>query len=107
MEAKSPKALASLGFLTEEQKTLSTEGLHADGLIRLLVSSQGIKLEVLPSRSKLAKLSKELALDGPKAITEVRNFIIHPEKEKKRLASRDIPYYEVLNLALWYIELVL
>jgi len=108
--AQAALELLSWVFLTEEQKTLSTEGfkhLHADDLIRLLVSSQGIKLEVLPSRSKLAKLSKELAWDGPKAITEVRNFIIHPEKKKKRLASRDIPYYEVLNLALWHIELVL
>ncbi len=108
--AQAALELLSWVFLTEEQKALSSEGfkhLHADNLIRLLVSSQNIKLEVLPSRSKLAKLSKELTWDGPKAITEVRNFIIHPGKENKRLASRDIPYYEVLNLALWYIELVL
>lgn len=108
--AQAALELLSWVFLTEEQKALSSEGfklLHADDLIRLLVSSQNIKLEVFPSRSELAKLSRELTWDGPKAITEVRNFIIHPGKENKRLASRDIPYYEVLNLALWYIELVL
>jgi hypothetical protein len=51
-------------------------------------------------------LAKELNWDGPKAITEVRNFIVHPGKENKRLTGREIPYWEVLNLALWYLELV-
>ncbi len=107
--AQAALELLSWIFLTEEKKALSSEGfklLHADDLIRLLLTSQGIKLEVPSTLNKLAKLAKELnSSDGPKAITEVRNFIIHPGK--KRLAGHDIPYYEVLNLALWYIELVL
>ena len=109
--AQAALELLSWVFLTEEKKALSSYGysrLPAYDLIRLLLTSLGIKLEVPSTLNKLAKLAKGLnSCDGPAAITEVRNFIIHPGKENKRLANRDIPYYEVLNLALWYIELVL
>lgn len=97
-------------MLVEDQKTLSSEGfgsLHADDQIRLLISSQNIELEVPANLKELHKLAKELNWDGPKSITEVRNFIIHSGKENKRLAKRKIPYFDVLNLALSYIELVL
>lgn len=107
--AQAALELLSWVFLTKKKKALSSYGysrLPAYDLIRLLLTSQGIKLEVPSTLDKLAKLAKGLnSCDGPEAITEVRNFIIHPEK--KRLAGRDIPDYEVLNLALWYIELVL
>ena len=110
--AQAALELLSWVLLTEGKKALSSEGfklLHADDLIRLLLASQDIKLEVPSALNILSKLAKEQNWDGPKAIAEVRNFIIHPgkSKKKKRLASYDIPYGEVLNLALWYIELVL
>ncbi len=64
-------------------------------------------MDIPAKLSKLDKLAKEFNWDGPKAISEVRNYIVHPGKENKRLADRKIPYYEILNLALWYLELAL
>jgi hypothetical protein len=48
-------------------------------------------------------------VDGPRALTEIRNAIIHPRKSK-RDKLRDVPdqaMYQALRLGLWYLELIL
>lgn len=43
--------------------------------------------------------------DGPRALTEVRNELVHTEK--KYLVSREKPFFEAWSLAQRYIELVI
>lgn len=47
--------------------------------------------------------------DGPKALTEIRNAIVHPRKAKREQLSgiSDIAMYQALKLGLWYLELIL
>ncbi|MGZ4098758.1 MAG: hypothetical protein ACXVNM_07755, partial [Bacteroidia bacterium] len=48
-------------------------------------------------------------IDGPDAITQIRNAIIHSQEEKrKKLDSMDnMTKYEALQLGIWYIEMAL
>lgn len=95
-------------YLVESKKSLSQDGfgkLPAADQIRLLLSQCGIPLGVPPTLPALSTLSRKYNLDGPGAITEVRNSIVHPKP--KRVLDASAAIVETWRLSLWYFELVL
>lgn len=116
----------------EEKHTVSEGGfdkLPASDKIRLLLSQFGISKVIPPNPSfqtentyasqfspiemplnDLIQLAQDSNwVDGPHALTEIRNGITHPKKKKREKvyqASFEAKY-EVANLGLWYLELVL
>lgn len=75
--------------------------------ITLLLSECNIPLEIPSTLSELNKIKNRFKWDGPKAFTEIRNFLVHPGEKRKRLAGEKLPLAEVWKLELWYIELAL
>lgn len=108
-------ALESLAwvFLVEEKRILTQQDftkLTAGGTIRLLLSFLGIDLSIPSNFNHLIKVSREFNwVDGPQAITEVRNAIAHPEPKKRRKGNGASPLVrnEAWNLGLRYLEMVL
>lgn len=84
------------------------DSLHAVDRVRVLLFWLGTP-RAIPSR--YAELAKSLPNkpDGPRAITEIRNTIIHPTKSNR--AKRDTlslaAIAEAWQLNMWYIELAL
>jgi hypothetical protein len=97
--------LLSWQFFVADRKALSREGfnkLPADDHLRLLIESCNIPTSIPPALAELGSKAKELGWsDGPKALTAVRNLLVHPSRHKR------LPYYDVWRLAEWYVELVL
>ena len=48
---------------------------------------------------------KEKWKDGPHALTDIRNSIVHPDKDKRPEFMGD-SYYQWCQLSLWYLDLV-
>jgi hypothetical protein len=95
-------------YLVESKKSLSHDGfgkLSAADQIRLLLSQCGIPLEVPGNLSALSAFSRKYNLDGPGAITEVRNGIVHPKP--KRALDDHAAVVDTWLLSLWYFELIL
>jgi hypothetical protein len=83
------------------------KGLRASDEFRLLFSSLSIPLEIPKETPEIAKLSKSKDfkwLDAPHALTEIRNFLVHPEREKLRQLTTSV-YREAWGLGLWYLEM--
>lgn len=69
-----------------------------------------IKLEIPARLNNIKNVSKaENWDDGPQAITEIRNAIVHPDPKKRHKGSGASPVVknEAWNLGLQYLELVL
>jgi len=106
--------LLSWVLVIEEKRLLSPSGfgkLPAADQLRLLLSQSGIPLELPGSLINLSKASKELNwIDGPQALTEIRNAITHSSDQKKRKRilqpSFSLAIREAYELGLWYLELV-
>lgn len=100
-------------FLVEEKRNLSKDGFHklsAADKIRQLLSHLEIKLEIPARLNNIKNVSKAVNWDdGPQAITEIRNAIIHPDPKKRHKGSGASPVVknEAWNLGLQYLELVL
>lgn len=95
-------------YLVESNKSLSQDGfgkLSAADQIRLLLAQCEIPLGVPASLPALSSFSRRYTLDGPGAITEVRNSIIHPKP--KRALHHSEAIVDTWRLSLWYFELVL
>lgn len=76
--------------------------LSAEDKLRFLIESCGIPTGIPPGLSDLVSKAKELnCSDGPKALTVVRNRLVHPKKRKH------LPHYDAWRLAEWYVELAL
>lgn len=88
-----------------DRKALSREGfgkLPADDQFRLLIESFGIPTAIPPGLTKLASEAQAQNWnDGPKALTAIRNKLVHPDKRKY------FPYADAWRLAEWYVELIL
>lgn len=103
-------ALESLSwnYLVTDQECLDEQAfgkINAANKIRLLLTFCNIPLNLPSSCKELTKIAKgRNLLDGPQSITFVRNNVVHPSKGS--IVPRDA-YWEALNLALGYIELVL
>jgi hypothetical protein len=116
-------------LLVEKESVISKEGfdkLPASDKLRLLLSKLGIPREIppscydcqppysqrdasslLPNLFQLAKDSQLKWVDGPHALTELRNGIAHPKKLQRVLGANHEARCEARRLGLWYLELVL
>jgi hypothetical protein len=100
-------------LLVEDKQVLSEDGfqkLPAMDKLRLLISDCGIPLGIPSSLSLLAAIAKaENWKDGPQALTELRNALVHsnPKKRKKVLGADIRVRHEASDLSLWYLELIL
>jgi hypothetical protein len=100
-------------LLVEERRNLSSNGFHklcAADKARQLLSHSGISLEIPDRLTNLRQLSKQLNwVDGPQAIIEIRNAIVHPNPKNrhKRNEVTTAARYEAWFLGLEYLEFVL
>jgi hypothetical protein len=63
-----------------------------------------IQLDIPPETPKLLALAnKSNWLDAPRALTEIRNSLVHPDH--KNYGQLDKTYYEAWHLGLWYLEM--
>lgn len=101
---------AALERLSWQRFVLDREALSQDGFtrlaaedqIRLLLESCRIPMTIPSGLGQLLKIAKELNWnDGPKALTAVRNQLVHPKEGRK------LPFPDAWKLAEWYVELVL
>lgn len=105
--------LLSWTVLVEDRKIVSFDGfekLPASDKMRLLFSSCGIPIEIPSGLAELEATAARLNwLDGPQAITELRNALIHshPRKRKRALGDGTGPRWEAWWLGLWFLELSL
>ncbi len=80
--------------------------LRASDKLRILLTSLGLPKEIPPQLTVITKLAGELRWeDGPQALTEVRNYLVHPSEKYEGKFSG--VYAEAWNLAQWYLDLVL
>jgi len=105
--------LLSWTYLVEDSKVLSKRGfedLPASDKLRLLLSNAKIQLAIPDTLTELQKLSTSSSWqDGPHALTEMRNGLVHPGPKKRRiiLDADPIAVFEAWSLSLWYLELLL
>lgn len=100
-------------LLVEDKRSLSQNGfqkLPAADQVRLLLSSLGIDLKLPTDLINLTQLANQQNwVDGPQAITEIRNAIVHPNPKNRHKgggASEKIRT-EAWSVGLGYIELAL
>ena len=94
-----------LSFSPNHQALLNKRGYAAKKL-RLALSKVGIASKIPKHCQELANASSRRGWkDGPEAVVEVRNDLIHPVKEF-RPRSLD-PYFDAWQLSQWYVELML
>jgi hypothetical protein len=100
-------------LLVEDKQVLSEDGfqkLPAMDKLRLLISDCGIPLGIPTSLSHLMAIAgAENWKDGPQALTEIRNALVHsnPKKRRKVLGASAEVRHDASDLSLWYLELVL
>ena len=104
-------------YLVEEKQALSDrayEILPAADKLRLLLTMCGIPAAIPASLSKLATAAKAAGnqwRDGPQAITEVRNALVHgsPAKREKLFGTDETAsvVHQAWTLSLWYLELLM
>ncbi|WP_282017762.1 hypothetical protein [Salegentibacter mishustinae] len=85
------------------------ESINASNKIRLLLSQLNIGYNIPEAFDKLEEFKNNeiQILDGPDAVVQIRNAIVHSQQEKRKKLS-SIHYmakYQALQLCLWYIEL--
>jgi hypothetical protein len=101
-------------LLVQDKRSLSQNGfqkLPAADQVRLLLSSLGIDLKLPTDLINLTQLANQLNLvDGPQAITEIRNAIVHHNPKNRHNkgcgASQEIGT-EAWSLGLHYLEIVM
>ena len=100
-------------LLVEDKRSLSQNGfqkLPASDQVRLLLSSLGIDLKLPSDCINLTQLAKDLNwVDGPQAITEIRNAIVHPNSKNRHKGngSPEEARTEAWSVGLEYLELAL
>jgi len=101
-------------LLVQDKCSLSQNGfqkLPAADQVRLLLSSLGIDLKLPTDLINLTKLANQLNwVDGPQAITEIRNAIVHynpKNRHNKGCGSSQEIGTEAWSLGLRYLEIVL
>ena len=112
-------ALESLSYkiLREKLPAKETKKLSAEGKLRKLLEIIEIDKGIPPSCEGLKDFSKQKIRerrdknsdcyigDGPEAIVQIRNDLIHPEKKYNPLSAE--AQIDAIRLSFWYIELVL
>lgn len=99
-------------FIIEERKLISgddAKSISASNKIRLLLSVIGIPYKTPCGLNNLQqyKTNNKDIIDGPEAIVQLRNAIVHGQLEKRKKFSMISSFTkaEALDLCLWYIEL--
>lgn len=103
-------------LLVEDKKIITqrdfdnTKKYHTARKLECLLSECEISLNIPGTLTHLLQAAKDLHWsNGAKALTETRNALIHANpKKRKRLLDRS--FYEkmdIVNLGLWYLELIL
>ena len=82
------------------EKDFRPRGLSAAKKLRLLLHDLSIPAAIPPEFLTLQAGFK----DGPEAITELRNSLVHPDKSR---AFSPGSFAEAWRLSLWYLDLVL
>lgn len=84
------------------------DGIPAHSKLRWLLDNEKIPVDLrgLDNLFEYAKHQKIMPLDGPQAITYIRNNIVHPEKNEATLPSVKA-MGEAYYLGLWYLEMSL
>jgi hypothetical protein len=108
-------ALELLGWviLVEEHSVLSEDGfngLKAADKLRTLLLWTGVPAAIPESLRELRDAYQApVRADGPQAISDLRNALVHPAKTKRqRLHSlTHTVNYQAWQLSMWYVELVL
>jgi hypothetical protein len=115
----SQSALELLAWITvvEERNVVSGEGfdkLPASDRLRVLLEVLGIPRTLPAGLTALQKASEEAPkggpgpwTDGPHALTDLRNVVVHPTKKRRTLGAVDLPWDDAARLSRWYVELVL
>ena len=105
--------LLSSVVLVEQEKMLGTsaqEKLTAEHKIHLLLYWAGIPRDIPSKLSDLSTCARsENWSNTAAAMTQIRNFIIHPKKNnREKLARYSLEVmYEAMRLGLWNLELCL
>lgn len=100
-------------LLVEERKVLSEKGagdLSAADKIRLLLSDCRIPLTIPDSLADLRAAAKQFNWpNGPQALTEVRNALVHanPKRREKMHKAGPNARIDAYCLGQWYLELIL
>ena len=79
--------------------------LRASDKYRLLFSSLNIPLDITEDTPDLFTLKNDSNInwdDAPHALTDIRNSLIHPDKNREKI--NDV-FYDAWNLGLWYLEM--
>lgn len=101
--------LLSYGHCVEGEGLVTKDGfksLRASGQIRLLLRALELSVELQLACPEMHKLSKEFNwIDAPLALTEIRNALIHPERDKR--SKFQDSYVECWQLNLWYLETII
>lgn len=112
-------ALESLSYkiLGEKPPVKGIKKLSAEEKLRKLLEIIGIDKEIPSSCEGLKDFSKQQIKqrrdkngdcyigDGPEAIVQIRNDLIHPEKKYNPISAE--AQIDAIRLSLWYIELIL
>jgi hypothetical protein len=82
------------------------KNLKASDKFRILLASLDIPLAIPESLTGIKQAAGDYKyVDGPHAITEIRNSLVHPDhKREKELSPL---YFETWKLGLWYLELAI
>jgi hypothetical protein len=104
--------LLSFEILVNERKWLSEDGfakLPASDSIRLVLASAKIPLDIPAQFKDVLALAKSYGwMDGPAALTGIRNALIHcTSKNRTRLSGKTTAIRDAWELGLWYMDLVL
>ncbi len=84
------------------------DAMPAADRIRLMLSRANIPLGIPPTLPHLTKVGKQRKWkDGPHALTDLRNAIVHPKKRKAVGESLGRELVGAWKLGQWYLELVL
>lgn len=108
--AQTALELVSWIHIVEQEKTLSPEGfdkLPAADRLRLLLVLQGIPTDFTKYVSDLQHYSSHRLRrweDGPRAITELRNSIVHPKKRETVYHAPAKVRQQARRLTLWYLS---
>ncbi len=108
--AQAALELVAYTYFVDHKKSWSHDMFlktSASDIVRELLISLGIPIDIPQALIRLYPLGQGFQWNGPQALTEIRNYIIHPGQKRKRLANQDLPLAEAWKLALWYIELAL
>jgi hypothetical protein len=100
--------------LVEETKVLTVQAwndrsFHFSKKLRQLLQNCSIPLPIPAELTRLQAYCKAQGiLDGPEALTRVRNALVHPTPTKRKLLQQDPgAAIDAWALALWYLDLII